>query len=64
MIATEVFSLSVKVLLDQAGTRTMTDADKIAADAIDERIESLATPGVDATSKWLRALSCGDASNR
>lgn len=55
VIATETFSLSVKALLDQAGTRAMTDTDRIAADALDERIESLATPGVDATAKWHEA---------
>ena len=54
LLATEVFSLSVKVLLDQAGTRRMTETDSLAADALDARIEYLAgvASGDDATDKW------------
>ncbi len=52
LIATEVFTLSVKVLLDAEGWRPMTDEEDLAADALDARIEVLATPGADPASAW------------
>jgi hypothetical protein len=56
LIATEVYGLSVKVLLDGDGTRAMTDADKLAADALDDRIERMARPGSALEQSWGGAL--------
>jgi hypothetical protein len=56
LIATEVYSLSVKVLLDGDGTRAMADADNLAADALDDRIERMAQPGSVLEDDWRVAL--------
>jgi len=55
LIGTEVFSLSVKILLEQEGVRALTDDDKIASGALDDRIEHLAGKSVDAQTTWREA---------
>jgi hypothetical protein len=60
LIGTEVFSLSVKILLERDGVRTLTDDDKIASGALDDRIEHLAGQGVDAQATWREAYQRAD----
>ena len=55
LIATEVFSLSVRVMFDRDGTRPLTASDVSAADALDKRIEGLAKPGTDPAKEWWEA---------
>jgi hypothetical protein len=43
LLATEAFSLSVKVLLGDIGVRPMSDDDVLAAECFDERIQALTT---------------------
>jgi hypothetical protein len=50
LLATEAFSLSVKVLLSDDGTRPMSDEDTLAAECFDERIQALAT--IDPSTAW------------
>jgi hypothetical protein len=50
LIATEAFSLSVKVLLADDGTRPMSEEDTLAAESFDERAQGLAT--LDASTAW------------
>jgi hypothetical protein len=52
LIATEVFTLSVKVLLDRDGTRRLSSEEALAADALDDRIERLATKGTGVQVAW------------
>jgi hypothetical protein len=52
LIATEVFTLSVKVLLDRDGTRSLSPEEVLATDALDDRVERLATTGTDVQAAW------------
>ena len=53
VIAAEVFSLLVKLELDTAGLRSLTEDDECAAEALDTRIERLATaPGHPIEAWW------------
>ena len=60
LIATEVFSLSAKVMFDRDGTRPLTASDASAANALDGRIEGLAKPGTDPANEWWEALQAAD----
>ena len=52
LIATEVYGLSVKILLAGDGRRAMTEADNLAADTLDDRIERMAQPGSALEQAW------------
>jgi len=50
LLATEAFSLSVKVMLGDDGARPMSDEDNLAAECFDDRIQALAT--IDPSTAW------------
>ena len=52
VIAAEVFSLSVKRLLDEAGDRPLSNDDQVAMDSLDARIEAMASRPGDLFVAW------------
>jgi hypothetical protein len=56
LIATEVYGLSVKVVLANDGTRPMTADEELAAHALDDRIERMAQPGSVLEYDWREGL--------
>lgn len=56
VIAAEVFSLAVLRLLADAGLRLLAEAEAIRQDALDARIEALASKPADIGGEWARCL--------
>lgn len=54
VIAAEVFALAVKQMLDQDGSRHLTDLDKVSMDALDGRIEALTINPGDPVAAWMK----------